>query len=241
MDHVAAVAITAIAGVPFTGVVATFNTPDVTGIASAIDWGNGHDGTGIIAGSGYQAFQISGANTFAQPGTYTVVVTIFSGQGTEAEVQATATVLAPPTNVMPSVVPAGQVSVQISFGLTEDIGAATVYFITTPAVANAISSNNQLLNSVWQVVVAATPTGNTIPTTHSIQIQITGPIPAVSTDYVPWQACASRVSTCLWSRQQRRPKCHLPPVLFSKLISWRWERHLRGTKVGLRESPSQLG
>ncbi len=188
LDHVAAVAITAIAGQPFSGVVATFNTPDVTGLASTIDWGDGHNGTGIIAGAGIHSFQISAANIFAQPGSYTMMVTIFAGQSTEAEVQATATVLAPPTNMMPSVVPAGQVSVQISFGLTEDIGTATVYFITTPAVANALGSNGQLLDTVWRVVVAATPTGNTIPTTHSIQIQITGPIPAASTDYVPWRS-----------------------------------------------------
>ena len=112
MDHVSAVAITAIAGVPFTGVVATFNTPDVTGLAPTIQWGDGHAGTGIITGTGNQAFQISGTNTFAQPGSYTIVISITAGTGTEAEVQATATALPPLTNVMPSAIPAGQVSVQ---------------------------------------------------------------------------------------------------------------------------------
>ncbi len=88
-------------------------------------------------------------------------------------------------------IPAGSVSVQISFftnAIAGDFATATVYLITTPAVANALASNGQLLDAVLHMAVGATPPGNTTPPTHFIQIQVIGPMPAGHADYVPWRS-----------------------------------------------------
>jgi hypothetical protein len=189
MDHVAAVAITAIAGAPFSGVVATVNSPSFTGLAATIAWGDGHDGTGTFTSSGNQAFQISGAHTFAQPGSYTMVISISGGQGAPTKVEATTTVLAPPTNVMPAAVAFDMVSVKISFYadvVTTGSATSSVFLVATPAVANTLAGNSQLL--VWLGVDAHTPAGNTSPPIQIVRIQIPGVVPADYTEYVPWSS-----------------------------------------------------
>ena len=191
MDLVSAIAITAIAGAPFSGVVANVHSPSYTGLAATIAWGDGHDGTGTFTSSGNQTFQISGAHAFARPGSYTMVISISGGQGAPTKVEATTTVLAPPTNVMPATVAFDSVSVQISFyANVTATGSATssVFLVTTPAVANTLAGNSQLLGTVWQAVVAATPAGNISSTTPTIRIQVTGVTPATSTDYVVWSS-----------------------------------------------------
>jgi len=188
MDLVSAVAITAIAGVPFSGVVATVNSPSFTGLAATIAWGDGHDGTGIFTSSGTQTFQISGAHTFAQPGSYTMVISISGGQGAPTKVEATTTVLAPPTNVMPAIVAFDSVSVQISFyDNVTATGSATsaVFLVATPAVAKTLAGNSQLLRAVW---LGVDHDMNTTPPTQTVRIQFTGVVPADYTEYVPWSS-----------------------------------------------------
>ncbi len=81
-----AAAIQPTAGVLFTGVVATFTddnpTATATDFEATIAWGDGHTSTGTIAapaGAGY--FTVTGTNTYAAPGSYTLQVTINSDDG----------------------------------------------------------------------------------------------------------------------------------------------------------------
>ena len=76
LSNLAAVPVIAIAGLPFSGAAANFSSTESTGLSSTIDWGDGHQTTGNITSSAAQAFQVSGENTYAQPGSYTMVTTI---------------------------------------------------------------------------------------------------------------------------------------------------------------------
>jgi hypothetical protein len=90
---------TAQAGIPFTGVVATFTDADTANVASdftaVIDWGDGHTSAGTVTG-GSGAFTVSGTHTYATPGSYAVLVTLSDdAPGTAtATVTSTATVSA---------------------------------------------------------------------------------------------------------------------------------------------------
>jgi hypothetical protein len=97
VNHLAGLAITAYAGQTFSGVVATFNSPETDGLESTIDWADGHESPGTIASAGGQMSAILGTNTFALSGSYTMVISIATPPGHLAtvQVQATATVLAP--------------------------------------------------------------------------------------------------------------------------------------------------
>jgi hypothetical protein len=89
------VAITAYAGQNLSGAVATFNSPNTTGLASTINWGDGHVSAGILGGVDGRTFAIVGTNTFAQSGSYTLVISIDAPPGSVVTVKATATVLPP--------------------------------------------------------------------------------------------------------------------------------------------------
>jgi hypothetical protein len=167
-DHLAPIAITAVAGVPFTGAVATFNRPDSTGLASTINWGDGHNAVGIITSSGGQAYQILGTNTFAQPGSYGVVITIAVPLSYSISVQTTATVLASSINLgaaqaaIPSVGVDGFVG---NAGFPEGLprgGSAT-----TPTVGNTPGTAQQN----WPYLGP-----------------MTGPVRVTATDHVPWMS-----------------------------------------------------
>jgi len=74
--------ITAIAGVPFTGVVASFTDsyPSLTAASynSSITWGDGHSTPGTVEANGQGGFNVIGTNVYQTPSTtpLTVVVTI---------------------------------------------------------------------------------------------------------------------------------------------------------------------
>jgi hypothetical protein len=92
----AAVNVSATAGAPWSGSVATFSNPDPFGSAASytavIDWGDGTTSSGAVSGTG--TLTISGSHTYADPGSYAASVQISHNLGntTPATVFPTATV-----------------------------------------------------------------------------------------------------------------------------------------------------
>src|SRR5205085_2869142 len=92
--------ISATAAVSFTGVVATFNDADPNANAkdytAVINWGDGHTTNGAIAANGQGGFNVTGTNTYAQPGKFAVSVDVADFGGSVVSVANTATVKANP-------------------------------------------------------------------------------------------------------------------------------------------------
>jgi hypothetical protein len=92
----AASTIAASAGTPFTGVVATFTDTNPTApgkeLTALINWGDGHVSNGTIAANSQGGFNVSGTNTYAQPGTFPVNVEIQDLGGSTLTVANTALV-----------------------------------------------------------------------------------------------------------------------------------------------------
>jgi hypothetical protein len=91
----AAVTISATAGAPFNGTVATFTTPDQTdgaaAFAAVITWGDGSTSSGVITGRN-GSFTVSGSHTYAATGSYAVSVQISNPDTQSATANDTATV-----------------------------------------------------------------------------------------------------------------------------------------------------
>jgi hypothetical protein len=72
--------VSAAEGAVFTGQVASFTDPTPTATAAeysaSIKWGDGHTSTGIVSGPPGGPFTVTGSNTYAEEGPYTVTVTI---------------------------------------------------------------------------------------------------------------------------------------------------------------------
>jgi hypothetical protein len=93
--------VSAIAGQPFSGVVATI-TDAILGITAqslqaTITWGDGHTSAGTVSANGDGAFNVRGTNTYAQAGSYAVSVVVQDTANHQlATAQGTATVLGSP-------------------------------------------------------------------------------------------------------------------------------------------------
>jgi hypothetical protein len=76
--------------------VATFTSSDPSATASTftatIDWGDGHHSAGTIAPNGRGGFSVSGRNTYATPGTYSINVVVTDATGGSGTGQGTANV-----------------------------------------------------------------------------------------------------------------------------------------------------
>jgi hypothetical protein len=92
-------------------VVATFTNDDPSATASdftaTIAWGDGHTSAGTVTPDGRGGFNVSGSNTYAAPGTYTLTVAITDRFGNMAAAQSTAVVVGPGPAVAPGVGGAG--------------------------------------------------------------------------------------------------------------------------------------
>jgi hypothetical protein len=93
------------AGTQFTGVVAQFTDHDPGGTqtdyTATIDWGDGNTSAGAITLVSGTTFKVTGSNTYANPGLYTVTVTIQDAGGASISVHGTITVTAPPAPLLP--------------------------------------------------------------------------------------------------------------------------------------------
>ncbi|HXT59362.1 MAG TPA: hypothetical protein VN699_12055, partial [Pirellulales bacterium] len=82
-------------GAAFNGAVATFTDADPNGVASdyaaTIAWGDGQTSAGVISGSQAAGFTVTGANTYAEEGSYPLSVAI-SDHGATATAASTAQV-----------------------------------------------------------------------------------------------------------------------------------------------------
>jgi hypothetical protein len=94
------VAVTATAGVPFSGLVATFtDAPNPTATAADFTallwWGDGQFDYGTVWPNSDGSFNVTGRHLYANPGTYAVRVVLLDPDAAAAPVTTTATVAAP--------------------------------------------------------------------------------------------------------------------------------------------------
>jgi hypothetical protein len=73
---VAIPAISATAGQSFSGVVATVTDPAGGGLLAMIAWGDGQTSAGTVSANSDGTFSVRGTHTYAQPGSYAVMVTV---------------------------------------------------------------------------------------------------------------------------------------------------------------------
>jgi uncharacterized delta-60 repeat protein len=89
-------AVTATAGAPLTGIVATFTDADPNGTASqftaTVTWGDGTTSAGAITANGRGGFDVTGTHTYAAAASYAVAVQIQDVGGSSATAHSTATV-----------------------------------------------------------------------------------------------------------------------------------------------------
>jgi PKD domain len=87
--------VSATAGQPFSGAVATFSDADTSAVASnftaTIDWGDGSTSPGTVVTSG-TGFAVEGSHTWVSAGTFTVTVMIEDSGGASAQATSSATV-----------------------------------------------------------------------------------------------------------------------------------------------------
>jgi hypothetical protein len=92
-------AIQVTAGTAYTGAVASFTDQDPAGkagdYAATIFWGDGHTSFGTITANAAGGFDVAGSNTYADGGTYAVLVWISEKGGASATAVGTATVVEP--------------------------------------------------------------------------------------------------------------------------------------------------
>ena len=127
-----AIPVTATAGTPFSGPVATFTdaSPDASAsrYSATINWGDGTTSAGAVtAGTG--DFVVSGSHTYAVPGTYETTVTIDDIGGATAATTGTATAVgvpAPVTTGAPAVT--GPNGAAFSGSVNPEGLATTAYF-----------------------------------------------------------------------------------------------------------------
>jgi hypothetical protein len=76
-------------GAAFSGVVATFTDADPNAMAgdftATITWGDSNTSTGMITVNGSGGFNVTGSNTYAEEGSYAVIVTINDAGGRVAD------------------------------------------------------------------------------------------------------------------------------------------------------------
>jgi hypothetical protein len=174
-------AISATAGVPFSGKVATFSDLDPNGNArdftAVINWGDGHQTNGTIQANGAGGFDVFGTNTYAQAGKFAVSVDVadfgggpgIGGSSPTQSITNTATVAAAPSPPPPPppAPPSGpsttlqnQLFVELVLGAAARLSAAAQgslvqAFAASFAMSSMQSSGqtNQLVQEEFQLAV----------------------------------------------------------------------------------------
>jgi large repetitive protein len=85
-------------GASFSGAVASFTDADPHGqvgdYIATIDWGDGHIGSGLIKANGAGGFDVTGKHTYAEEGTYPIIVSVHDG-GSHVDISSAITVSDP--------------------------------------------------------------------------------------------------------------------------------------------------
>jgi hypothetical protein len=129
-------------------VVATFSSANLSATAAnftaAITWGDGHQSAGTITPNGQGGFNVTGSNTYTQPGTYPVTVVVTDAFNSMGTGHGTANVLAPVTHFVvtgfPSATAAGTASI-FTVTAQDDLGRTfagyrgTVHFTSSDPLA----------------------------------------------------------------------------------------------------------
>ena len=129
----AASPVTAIAGVSFTGPVATFTDANPFGklsdFSATITWGDGTATPGVVSGRASTGFTVTGPHTYAKAGTYPTTISITDVDGASTTTHGIAIVGASPSPVVtgrPSV--EGSTTAAFAGSVNPDGSATTAHF-----------------------------------------------------------------------------------------------------------------
>lgn len=145
------IAVSAIEGASFKGVVATFTdaNPGATAaeFTAIIGWGDGHTSVGAVTANSGGGFTVSGTNTFAEEGNFAVNVTI-SDQGS-ASAQAAGTAAVADAPLLATAVPISATQGVLFSGMAATFtdanpGAATAEFMATIEWGDGSSSSGTI-------------------------------------------------------------------------------------------------
>jgi hypothetical protein len=160
--------VTATAGTPFTGQVATFknNNPSEPVASATINWGDGTDASsGTISGSG--PYSVSGTHTYANAGSYPINVTLkYGDDSVAATMSSTATVSGPTgSNVPGGAFVIGDKSGQ--FG-NAGVGSNVTFWSQSWSSLNPTTSGTAMSSfKGWENTVTNPACGSPVPTWQS--------------------------------------------------------------------------
>ena len=129
----AASPVNAIAGVTFTGPVATFTDANPSGkvsdFSATVTWGDGTATPGVVSARSGGGFMVTGPHTYAKAGSYPTAISIADVDGASTTAHGTAIVGAPPSPVVtgrPSV--KGSTTAAFAGSVNPDGSATTAHF-----------------------------------------------------------------------------------------------------------------
>jgi hypothetical protein len=155
--QLAGVQASAIVGQPFAGVVATLSGSGLQSLAASIVWGDGHISAGTIAIDGASE-AVSGSNTYASTGTFSIFITLWSPGGDPVEVQGILT-------VVPATAGQGQDHAQGAGGAGSSQGGAEIH--PGAFVPSALTTSDVVSGTPLSVVFNLASTGNGPPVSLS--------------------------------------------------------------------------
>ncbi len=92
-------------GISFTGAVATLTdanlNSDISDLSATINWGDGHSSAGVITSAGMNTYTVSGTNTYAEEGSYSISVSITDIGGSKTSAGSMSTVADASLNAAP--------------------------------------------------------------------------------------------------------------------------------------------
>jgi hypothetical protein len=188
--------VTAVAGVTFSGAVATVTATSVVDLSSTIDWGDGHTSAGTFSPQSTASFAISGSNTYTAVGSYFLHITVASTDGSTQAVATTATVTAPPGCVNADIAMIS--SVQVSMGSSSCSG-----LVLSAWDGHALGAGVPMvvLNQPAAGQLALPPQPPAPPPPPPVQVPLVSFIPAgspgtvASTEQVAWAPLKEQLSS----------------------------------------------
>jgi hypothetical protein len=184
--------ISATAGTAFTGTVGTFSDLDPNGNAkdytAVINWGDGHQTNGTITANAAGGFDVSGTNTYATSGKFSIAVDVadfgggpgLGGSSPTQSIVNTATVVGAPV-----VTTASSASTGFTSGTQAVILSATLSGSATPISEGTVTfqvlqGSSVVASAVGAVVNSSSHSGLTLPAglaagSYSIRVSFSDP------------------------------------------------------------------